>query len=247
MKKINWLIFLALLLKVIPGFSQDYGNVYEFPIKPGTEAWKEFKTGQEMKDACQIPAHILKTMSTEALVNTYLNYPLLSTIYAYNSIQIGFEKITQDFNGLQELLRRNDALGSTLKIYKQIDANVIDKTWTAEQKGGFSFKFSYLEILMAQPELLRNLTLEERKNLVEESLNKFKAKDENPDIFGGFGLLTSALVMGRVIEEKDLPATLQTTAETTKSPMKIFLDNAIVQDTQVINQIVIDAQSYLRR
>ena len=41
---------------------------WNYPILPGTEEWKKFKTQQEKVDACQIPEDVLKAISTNDLV-----------------------------------------------------------------------------------------------------------------------------------------------------------------------------------
>jgi len=88
------------------GFAAN--DAYDFPVKPGTEEWKTFQTHNEMLKACQIPERILNNMSTAALVETVLNYPLLLDMMAYNNIQYGFDQVASRFNGLQELLNRED-------------------------------------------------------------------------------------------------------------------------------------------
>ena len=76
------------------------------PHKPGTEAWQALSTHEDMLKACQIPAEILKTVSTEELIELCLAYPLLGDIFAYNGIQEGISKVSARFNGLQELFKR---------------------------------------------------------------------------------------------------------------------------------------------
>ena len=57
-------------------------EAYQYPIVPGTAEWASFKTRMEKVAACQIPESILKNMTTEALVETVMNYPLLVDIFA---------------------------------------------------------------------------------------------------------------------------------------------------------------------
>jgi len=32
--------------------------VWDYPVKPGMEEWRQFKTGQAMVEACQIPQEV---------------------------------------------------------------------------------------------------------------------------------------------------------------------------------------------
>lgn len=90
---------------------------YEYPAQPGTEEWSALNGRIEMAEACQIPEEILENMTTEALVYTVLNYPLMIDIYAYDfyseegdSYLLAMESIATEFNGLQELKQRTDAV-----------------------------------------------------------------------------------------------------------------------------------------
>lgn len=83
---------------------------YEYPIKPGTNEWINFKTHAEKVEACQIPQEILCKMSTEALVETILNYPLLIDMFAWNTFEDGYFMLSKTFNGIKELEYRNDSV-----------------------------------------------------------------------------------------------------------------------------------------
>jgi hypothetical protein len=81
---------------------------YEYPIEPGTDEWKALKTHEQKLDISQIPEETLHNMTTEALLDTVLNYPLLIDIMAYNSTEKGIVAVSEQFNGLEELLNRDD-------------------------------------------------------------------------------------------------------------------------------------------
>lgn len=83
---------------------------YEYPIEPGTDEWKALKTHKEKLSVSQIPEDTLQNMTTAALLDTVLNYPLLVDVMAYNSTEMGIEIVCEQFNGLQELLNRDDFL-----------------------------------------------------------------------------------------------------------------------------------------
>ena len=107
------LIISALLLNMVacvkPADKSAVSDVYDYPVKPGTAAWKTLGGHVEMLKACQIPQSKLNTLSTAVLVETVLNYPLFLDALAYNWPQEGFNAVSGQFNGLQELLKRKDA------------------------------------------------------------------------------------------------------------------------------------------
>ncbi|UOQ71340.1 hypothetical protein [Hymenobacter cellulosilyticus] len=245
MKKNSRLLLLFLLLGMNQGMAQQKKDAYSFPVTPGTEAWKEFKTQQAMLDATQIPAETLRTMSTKGLVTTCLNYPMLPSMHAYGSLQEGFQAVASNFNGLQELLRRPDAGREIFKIYRLMDPKAITKIESKKQ-GAFTFDFTYVEMLLAQPTIIEKLTPAERKEVVRESFAKFKAKDEHLAIFGGYGEITSALVIGRVLKRENASAAYKSSQPTGADAMQVFLATGKVLDTQVINRIVADAQAFAK-
>lgn len=94
---------------------------YQYPILPRSDEWKMFESRTEMVDACQIPETILKKMTTEALLETIIKYPFLSEMTMFYRTpeeceqESGFWKIAAEFNGLQEFMKREDALQSLKK------------------------------------------------------------------------------------------------------------------------------------
>ena len=82
---------------------------YSYPVVPGTEEWGELKSLYAKIEACQVPEAILDNMTTEALFQTVLDYPLLGDMIVYDDPQMGFEAIREYCNGLQELWDRPDA------------------------------------------------------------------------------------------------------------------------------------------
>lgn len=82
-----------------------------FEIVPGTEEWDSYESLFERIDACYVPEEELKQMTTSALYETVLNYPLLVNIYAYDGdLRKGIDSVSKYFGGLEELFSREDAL-----------------------------------------------------------------------------------------------------------------------------------------
>ena len=92
---------------------------YQYPITPADEAWADFKTSQEMYDACQIPDSVLTRMTTEVLLETVLNYPFLGTYKGYDDYETAAGYLCGQFNGLDELLARDDLTGILLERYAE--------------------------------------------------------------------------------------------------------------------------------
>lgn len=142
-KKIISVLFVTLLFftAVLPAGAEGKGmsdTPYAYPIQAGTPEWTALKTLQNKIAACQIPEDILKNMTTRALVETVRNYPLAVNIYAYDSIDIGYEKVKSQFNGLEELenrMRKEPA--TTMRILSGYADAVVKKSSSAEFKDCF--------------------------------------------------------------------------------------------------------------
>lgn len=112
-------IFLLLYVLVSTVTKQEQIMVdepYVFPIRPGSAEWLSFTSRSEMVDACQIPEDILPRLTTEALLETILTYPMIDEMRMLfadeelKSMEYGFWHIANSFNGLEEFMNREDAL-----------------------------------------------------------------------------------------------------------------------------------------
>lgn len=89
-------------------------------------------------------------MNTTDLVQTCLNYPEFRLIMTRNGLQKGYDYLKSIFNGFKELENRIDAGKELLKEYKKLNPEDIKNYDTPFNQGGFSFRFTYIEILIAQ-------------------------------------------------------------------------------------------------
>ncbi len=105
-------------------------SIYYYPITPEKtpDKWAEFESHSEMINACEIPEYTLNMMSTEQLLSTCINYPLMGDALCYNDIASGFELFVQHHNGLTALFKRNDISDVVTKAFSSIrlTQNAID-------------------------------------------------------------------------------------------------------------------------
>ena len=76
--------------------------------------WPSYDNHIDMTEAAQIPEYILNQMSTEDLIEAMLIYPLNMDLMAWDTYEQGFEAVSSYFNGLQELLTREDRTQNSL-------------------------------------------------------------------------------------------------------------------------------------
>ena len=90
--------------------SQEITEAHIYTIAPGTKEWEKLDGAYEKRAACFISEDEVRKMSTKALVETVVTYPLFVDIYCYDSIKTGIERVSSYFPGIGELFTREDAL-----------------------------------------------------------------------------------------------------------------------------------------
>lgn len=198
-----------LLLVLVTSFFVFIGTAlpvlaYDYPIKPATKKWVEAGDTYDRVQSCQIPEEELKKMSTEELIESVLEYPFLMDIYAYDSLQVGFESVVEKFNGLSELLQRDDAAVKLLSRYKGIV--VVD---TLEKEScDLIFDLANLEVILSQVNIIEQLDDNGKIELEKVIEDKYLLKREQSDIYG----FTSAIAYRMKLENESKFVDAQTAA-----------------------------------
>jgi hypothetical protein len=194
--KINCIGFVFILFLSIKTFPQEYPNY-------GSEEWKSLSIEQQKK-SLQIPVEKLKEMSSAELIQAYLNFPLTPVIDAHNNKQKGFQIIYDEFNGLRELMDREDAATSLIKFYQELKPDEYEESWDLVKKGEFTFRIAYVELLLGQDVIIGKLKEDEVKILLKELLKKMDIKNTHFDLHSGYGLEATAFPMSKIIFHKGM-------------------------------------------
>jgi hypothetical protein len=153
----------------------------------------------------RIPQVYIDSLTTTALVETVLNYPLFLEVFAHDNLQVGFERLLPFANGLAALLTRKDAGESILSKYEALQ---IPKLAT---RGVQSFEDLYLELLLSREEVLNTLDEEKREKLQSVVYEKTAAKLENED-YGKVSIESAALILAKILVRSGEQDTLLTSA-----------------------------------
>ena len=198
LKLSNMRKIILLLLIAIPiiTFAQEKVT-WDYPIKPGSEEWKLFQSSKEMVDACQIPNDILKSVSTDELLNICLKYPMFLDVHFSNNLQDGLDAIISSFNGFETFFEREDCSETLLRLYfKEIPTKPHIK------KGNNKLKVLYLELLLSQSSIINGLNEEQKKKLLKNTLKRISEKQEKK--YSQYYQLSSALILSRLIDSSSL-------------------------------------------
>lgn len=149
-------------------------NKYEFPIDCEDGQWSQYGTHDEMLEACTVPDKVLEDATTEQLLDMVLDYPLLCDIYAFDTVEQGVAVVASRFNGFAELIDRDDFSDVVLDRYVDVDIQEGIK----DTKENFSrvSEIVVMEDMLAQEDVVSDLTLQERRKLVEAVERKTKEK-----------------------------------------------------------------------
>ena len=173
--------------------------IWDYPIKPGMKEWHQLKTLEEMYQAYQIPDSVLKQLDTESLVDICLNYPAPPLFLFFDTPQQGFSGYYSRFNGIQELFDRKEAGKYLLKRYAMMSFSEFNPLWQLHEQGRFAVYYTYIESILAQPQVVASLDAQGRKQLLQEAIRKIDEKLSKIDLFGGHGIEINLWVIGRLL------------------------------------------------
>lgn len=94
---------------VIINEEYEIKEAYKYPIVPETDEWSELGSLPNMIEATHVDSEILEKMSTPALVETVVTYPLFVNVNAYQTLESGVEEVSEYFKGIEILCKRKDA------------------------------------------------------------------------------------------------------------------------------------------
>ena len=223
----------------IPYESPPGLDTYIFPLRPGMPEWAEIQTGAELYDVTQVPDSVLRVISTEGLLETWLSYPLLGNIIAWTTFQQGIDNITEIFNGLQELGRRPDAGTVMLDRYKQMNPHCANGLALGNELGKFTLDLAFYEAVFSQEVFLSKLSKAEREELLDLALHNYAIKDAySNEVYSIFSLKTTAVIAARLMQLANYAPFMEAMAQ--DDYLRVFVEQIELQGriesiTTVIN------------
>ncbi|MFA9388820.1 MAG: hypothetical protein ACERKD_03385 [Prolixibacteraceae bacterium] len=235
------IILLFLIIIPVTLFAQKEVT-WDYPINPETKEWSNFKSYDERLNAYNIPADILENMSTEELVKICLAYPEFRLIMTRNSLQEGYGYLKSIFNGFEELEKREDAGNQLINEYRKLNPLNVKIYGKLVEQGRFAFRFTYLELLLAQRPILLSMSNNTKKELLELSISNYEGKRDLTEYYATFGLQTQALVLGRLLDIDKYQAYIS--MRENDESVRRFIDSSILYDKSSLSAIVNLAKKY---
>lgn len=177
------------------GFPNENELSWDYPTKPGSDAWRTFRSHDEMLEACQIPSTILANLSTEELFLICLKYPLLMDIGAFNFFTDGYASYETNFNGIRELYKRSNAPSVIYSYYQQL------RLGNAAIYSTISFvsRVSVIEYMISAAPVISKYSATQRKEVATELLSKLNIKKARKGDFPDTYLNSTYLALIRII------------------------------------------------
>ncbi len=141
--------------------------------------WGEYENHIINVQRAQIPDYLLNQMTTEQLVNAVLHYPYLIDMMCFDKYSDGFQTVATNFNGLAELISREDGAQELLERMQetsvQTQARAVNRDALIQEM--------YLDTLLAQPEFLNQFSEKEITMAADFINNKVEARLQQPQIY----------------------------------------------------------------
>ena len=192
-----------------------------------------------MTDILQIPATILHTMSLQTLASTCLDYPLLPDIFAADNYQNGMLTIIKDFNGFQELFKQTNAHSVLCQRYLEKDPSILKQEWNSIQKGKFAASFIFLELTLAQDDIVSCISPDIHQKLIKKLLQNIELNN----LFGIPSIKSSAFLMGRILIRSGSPD-IQSKLNQNEN-IRHFIETSSLADENIIDEIIGIALKYV--
>lgn len=197
-------------------------DTYRYPIVPGVPAWANLQTGDERLAACQIPDSILSNISTEGLVQSWLDMPINNEITMANSPQKAMIFFMEKFSGLRELVKRTDAADIFFKRYQFFNPACVTN-YQGIEEGKFVLSSIYIDLPLAQDTILKKMTLQLKKALMKEALDKYKVRKKYADHYDVFTTDLSLFICAKAMVNSNYPPFLNKI----NNNLQWFINNAL--------------------
>ena len=215
-------------------------QVYVYPEdaafgKPFDEQIKMFK----------IPEQTLHCLSTVALIKSCISYPEMRLMWTMSDLQSGFDKVYAMCNGFDELWGRGDKVPKLIYLYKQFDFNRDWQSHTDFENGMYMDNIVRHELIIAQYEILNDLTTSEKTELFQWALDNQKKKYALAHQYWGLvGMMTTCAILSRIMYLDKYQPLIE--EYNNNENMLINVAYILILDSDVVDKTMSLSEDYLK-
>ncbi|NEW84920.1 MAG: hypothetical protein GZ094_21485 [Mariniphaga sp.] len=215
-------------------------QVYVYPI----EAAKG-KSFDERTEMFKIPEQTLHCLSTDALIKSCISYPEMRLMWTMSDLQGGFDKVNAMCNGFGELFGRGEKYQGLINLYKHLSFNQDWKSYSDLENGRYMDNIVRHELIIAQYEILNDLTSPEKIELFQLTLDNQKKKYALAHQYWGLdGMATTCAILSRIMYLDKYQPLIE--EYNNNKLMLINVANILILDSDVVNKTMSLSEDYLK-
>lgn len=215
-------------------------QVYVYPIDAA-----KGKSPEERTEMFKIPEQTLHCLSTSALIKSCISYPEMRLMWTLADLQGGFDKVYAMCNGFGELWGRGDKFQKLFYLYKQLDFNRDWKSYTDLENGMYIDNIVRHELIIAQYEILNDLTAREKIELFQLALDNQKKKYELAHQYWGIaGMMTTCAILSRIMYLDKYNPLIE--EYNNNELMLLNVAYILILDSDVVNKTMSLSEDYLK-
>lgn len=207
-----------------------FSEPYNYPIRPGSEAWNKAGSYEERVKLCQIPDDILGEMETDDLIETVLDFPFISNLTFLDNMKQGALLMAESFNGLKELLERDGAADIILEKYYNLP-----KEYSA-------MNTAIIEIFLSMKSIQDGLSREQKSELAVLLVEKSKRQIRTKSYSDTYANKTRAYILARLLVNLDWRPLLEMKHNDRK--LHLFIEESILIDKRAMNITLLEGVKY---
>lgn len=214
-------------------------QVYVYPV----EAAKG-KPFEEQIEMFKIPEQTLHCLSTDALIKSCLDHPKMSLIWTMSDLQGGFDKVYAMCNGFEELFGRGDKYQKLIYLYKQLSFNQDWQSYTDLENGRYMDNIVRHELIIAQYEILNDLTTPDKIELFQLALDNQKKKYAQSQYWALVGMTTTCAILSRIMYLDKYKPLIE--EYNNNELMLLNVAYILILDSDVVNKTMSLSEDYLK-
>ena len=218
--------------------------IFIVSIKIQAQSSQGKKSRDEINASLHIPEDKLTSLSTEELLNTYLNSMYICYQDIYSNIDQALEVTYKEYNGFRELYKRKDFGEKLIKLYKSMNPDSNISSCTLIQQGHFIVSFTYIENLFACDSIFNKLSVIETKTVLAELLKKNEYKSLHSEKFSFSTLESSTYSMAKLISSSEKDNNGHTTLKQNSSTAYL-LKTGHLPDMETISIVTQGAKEFI--
>ncbi len=124
-------------------------DAWEYPVRPGTGEWIALGSTEKRREACRIPQETLDAMNAETLLETALDYPFCTDMWAFDSLEDGYRSQLTHNSALASLAVRDDGREAVQARLEDMEAwlDEVGRTRSAESEHQYSCLLIFAEYM----------------------------------------------------------------------------------------------------